>query len=184
MQKNQLFTTDRLILRNWQNSDKEPFFRMSQDPIIMKFLGGLRTREQSAATVDGQISLGKNGEPAFWAAELKSARSFIGFIGVKAINFDASFAETKPGYEIGWRLARDHWGKGYATEGARAALDYAFSNWNMPMIHSFTVPANLASQNVMRKIGMQRVIDGDFDHPSLDEDDPLLRHVLYEIKSA
>lgn len=177
-----LFETQRLILRNWRETDKIPFAQMSQDPAVMEFLGGVRTQAQSDSAVDDQIALYHLGEPAFWAAEQKSSRQFIGFIGVKAINFEAGFAQPAPGYEIGWRLSQTFWGKGFATEASRAALSYAFANWNMPDIYSFTVPANIASQNVMKKIGMRRVEGGDFDHPSLDKNDPLLRHVLYRVE--
>ena len=94
------------------------------------------------------------------------------------MNFEARFT---PSYEIGWRLARPYWGQGLATEGARAALRFAFENWDMPHIHSFTVHANKASQAVMEKIGMTRIKDGDFAHPNLALDDPLSGHVLYVI---
>lgn len=105
----------------------------------------------------------------------------MGFIGVKEINFDAPFADPKPGYEIGWRLGQKFWGRGYATEGAKAALQYAFDEWSVDHIWSFTVPDNLASQKVMRNIGMTRADNGDFAHPALTKDDPLSMHVLYRI---
>ena len=145
----------------------------------MRFLGPVMTRAESDAAIEAQMELMEKGEPAFWAAARKSDDHLIGCIGVKHVSFEASFT---PCYEIGWRLAREHWGMGYATEGAKAALGLAFANWDISEIHSFTVLANVKSQAVMTRIGMSRVEDGDFDHPALAKDDPLLRHVLYRIK--
>ncbi len=174
-----LFETKRLTIRNWQDTDKPHFAKMGQDPEVMKYLGGLRDTAACDQAADDQMALYAKDEPAFWAAELRSSGEFMGFIGVKAINFDAPFAAPNPGYEIGWRLARHFWGQGYATEGAKAALAFAFANWDMDQIWSFTVPENRASQKVMQKIGMFKVVEGDFAHPSLDKDDPLSLHVLY-----
>ena len=145
----------------------------------MQFLGPLLTRQESHAAIAKQVDLMNNGEPAFWAAERKQDNKFIGCIGVKAVSFDALFT---PCYEIGWRLGEAYWGKGYATEGAKAALKLAFHQWGMPEIYSFTVPKNVKSQSVMKKIGMERISDGDFNHPALESGDPLCRHVLYHIE--
>jgi len=173
-----LIETDRIILRRWQDSDKAPFAQMNADPRVMEFLGSPLTPKKSNAAVEAQNALMDKGEPAFWAAARKIDNQFIGMIGVKAVTFAAAFA---PCYEIGWRLSPDHWGRGYATEGAKAALTLAFRDWDMREIYSFTVPKNIKSQAVMQRIGMRRVKDGDFDHPNLSKIDPLLRHVLYRI---
>lgn len=175
-----IIQTKRLTLRNWEETDKIPFAQLNRDPEVMTFLGGLRSKEQSSKLVDEQISIAANGKPVFWVAEHKSSGQFMGFIGVKEINFDAPFADPKPGHEIGWRLAQKFWGQGYATEGALAALHYAFDQWRMDHIWSFTVPENLASQKVMQKIGMTKLESG-FAHPALAPDDPLSIHVLYRI---
>jgi len=176
---NTLIETDRISLRAWQDKDRAIFADINRDHAVMTYLGPPRSFEQSNTFIDAQIALMGMEEPALWAAATKYDDTFIGFIGVKKINFEAHFT---PSYEIGWRLAQQHWGKGYATEGAKAALQYAFANWDMPSIHSFTVHANVKSQAVMERIGMQRVEGGDFDHPSLAKDDPLLGHVLYKIE--
>lgn len=176
-----LIETDRIILRRWQESDRLPFAQMNADPRVIEFLGPPLTPQDSSAAVDKQIALTQNGAPAFWAAARKSDNQFIGAIGVKTVNFDAPFT---PCYEIGWRLAFEHWGQGYATEGAKAALQLAFRDWDMPAIYSFTVPANIRSQAIMQKIGMHRIKDGDFDHPNLAKTDPLCRHILYRIDRA
>lgn len=170
--------TDRLILRAWQERDNEPFAAMNADPMVMRYLGAPLSREQSDDAIANQAKLMDKGEPAFWAVQRKQDNDFMGFIGVKQVNFDASFT---PCYEIGWRLGADYWGQGYATEGAKAALSAAFANWTMLSIYSFTVHDNVKSQSVMQRIGMERVRGGDFAHPNLAKDDPLSKHVLYRI---
>lgn len=124
------------------------------------------------------MALSASGEPCFWAAERHADGALIGFIGVKPRTFAIPIAAD---YEIGWRLGVDYWGSGYASEGARAALAHAFGLLGIPEIFAITVPANRRSQSVMRRIGMERVADGDFDHPLLAEGDPLRQHVLYRI---
>lgn len=176
-----LFETNRLALRNWRDADKAPFAALNRDPEVMTYLGGLRTESQSHGLVEEQMSIAAEGKPVFWVAEHKSSGEFMGFIGVKEINFEAPFVTSKPGYEIGWRLAKKFWGKGYASEGAKAALQYAFRQWTMEHIWSFTVPDNLASQKVMRNIGMAQVKNGNFAHPALAASHPLSLHVLYRI---
>ena len=104
--------------------------------------------------------------------------SFIGFIGLSIPQFEAHFT---PCVEIGWRLARAEWGKGYASEGARAALAFGFERLGLAEIVSFTAVSNLRSRRVMERIGMQRRAAEDFDHPNLPEGHPLRRHVLYRI---
>lgn len=169
--------TERLRLRQWRDEDKAPFARMNQDLSVMKFLGPPLSRSASDAAIKDQLSLMSANEPAFWAVERLDDGQFMGCIGIKRVNFKAAFTPT---YEIGWRLARSFWGRGYATEGAKAALNIGFKRWDLTTVHSFTVPANKASQTVMEKIGMERVIGGDFRHPKLSEDDPLSEHVLYK----
>lgn len=151
---------------------------MNADPKVMEFLGEPLTRQQCDDAIDRQLLLMDEGEPAFWAAERKRDEKLVGMIGVKALDFEAPFG---PGYEIGWRLGVEYWGKGYASEGARAALEVSFANWPLQQIFAITVAANLRSQSVMHKIGMQRVVEGDFDHPALPKDHPLCRHVLFRV---
>ena len=103
---------------------------------------------------------------------------FAGFIGLSIPSFEAPFT---PCVEIGWRLDPEHWNRGYATEGARAALEYGFVSLQLPEIVSFTVPGNVRSRRVMEKIGMTHWASDDFDHPALPEGHPLRRHVLYRI---
>lgn len=170
--------TSRLRLRGWHERDRAPFAKLNIDPHVMKFLGPPLTATQNDAVIDAQMALMLAGHPAFWAVERLSDGQFMGCIGVKEVNFEAAFT---PAYEIGWRLGSEFWGQGYATEGAKAALAYAFETWGMDEIYSFTVLGNVQSQSVMRKIGMTHLPEGSFDHPKLTLDDPLSCHVLYRI---
>jgi RimJ/RimL family protein N-acetyltransferase len=115
----------------------------------------------------------------FWAVEVAGVAPFIGFVGLAIPGFSAHFT---PCIEVGWRLAYDYWGKGYASEAARAALDDGFGRLGCDEIVSFTVPHNVRSRAVMDRLGMRRDPTDDFDHPSLAEGHPLRRHVLYRIR--
>lgn len=114
-----------------------------------------------------------------FAAELRDKASFIGFVGLAVPSFEANFT---PCVEIGWRLSADHWGRGLATEGARAVVGYAFGQLALDELVSFTVPANIRSRRVMEKIGMTHNAADDFEHPNLPEGHPLRRHVLYRLR--
>jgi 3-dehydroquinate dehydratase/shikimate dehydrogenase len=113
-----------------------------------------------------------------WAVSIPDVADFVGFIGLAEPSFNAHFT---PAVEVGWRLAFDHWGKGYATEGAKAALEYGFETLNLNEIVSFTAIQNMRSRRIMEKIGMQHDPKDDFDHPKLPEGHPLRRHVLYRM---
>lgn len=171
--------TDRLLLRPWRDSDRIPFQEMNSDPRVMEFMPSLLTAAESDALIDrAQAHFDRNGYGPF-AAELLKDHSFIGFIGLSVPNFDAPFM---PAVEVGWRLAFDYWGRGLATEGARAAIHYAFGELGLDSLVSFTVPANIRSRRVMEKIEMTHDPRDDFDHPRLPEGHPLRRHVLYRLK--
>jgi RimJ/RimL family protein N-acetyltransferase len=114
----------------------------------------------------------------FWAIEVIGEAPFVGFIGLSVPSFETHFT---PCVEIGWRLAGDYWDRGFATEGARAALTFGFEQLQLNEIVAFTVPANVRSRRVMDKLGMTRNPADDFDHPSIPEGHPLRRHVLYRI---
>jgi RimJ/RimL family protein N-acetyltransferase len=170
--------TDRLILRRWQPADRAPFAKLNANPSVNEFLPGPLTREQSDERAERMdASFDRNGF-GLWAVEVRNVTPFIGFIGLAVPRFDAPFT---PCVEIGWRLSADYWGRGYATEGARAALAFAFDVVGLREVVSFTVPANLRSRRVMEKIGMKRDPAEDFDHPWLPEGHRLQRHVLYRI---
>jgi RimJ/RimL family protein N-acetyltransferase len=171
--------TERLILRKWREGDRELFARMNCDPAVMEHFPALLSREESDALVDrAEAHLEQHGFGP-WAAELRESQEFIGYIGLVIPQFEASFT---PCVEIGWRLAREHWGKGLATEGARALVRHGFEVQRMQELVSFTVPANRRSRRVMMKLGMTHDPRDDFDHPSIPAGHPLRRHVLYRLK--
>jgi len=169
-------TTDRLLLRQWQAIDRDAFVAINQDPAVMRWLGPSLTEAQSDAFCERiQTSWQSNGFGLF-AVERHDTPGFIGYIGLAVPRFEAPFM---PCVEIGWRLARAHWGHGLATEGARAVLDWAVYTLALPNIVSFTVRDNLPSRRVMAKIGLTHNPADDFDHPLLAADNPLRPHVLY-----
>lgn len=173
--------TERLLLRRWRASDRELFARMSADPAVMEFYPAVLSREEADAMVDraeSHIALHEFGP---WACELRDTGEFIGYIGLVVPRFVSAFT---PCVEIGWRLAAAHWGKGLATEGARAVARHAFQDLGMHELVSFTVPANNRSRRVMEKLGMRRDPAEDFDHPLLEEGHPLRRHVLYRLRKG
>jgi RimJ/RimL family protein N-acetyltransferase len=171
--------TERLILRKWRESDRELFARMNCDPAVMEHFPALLSREESDALVDrAEAHLEQHGFGP-WAAELRQSHTFIGYIGLVIPQFEAPFT---PCVEIGWRLARQYWGKGLATEGARALVRHGFQVQRVPELVSLTVPANLRSLRVMEKLEMTRNPQDDFDHPEIPAGSPLRRHVLYRLK--
>jgi RimJ/RimL family protein N-acetyltransferase len=170
--------TGRLLLRQWRDSDRLALREMNADPRVMEFFPGPLTAEASDALFDRvQEHFNRHGFGPF-AVELLDTRLFIGYISLFVPTFDAHFM---PAVEIGWRLAYEHWGKGLATEGARAAINFGFEELALNQIVSFTVPANLRSRRVMERLGMTHNLTDDFDHPGLPEGHPLRRHVLYRI---
>jgi ribosomal-protein-alanine N-acetyltransferase len=170
--------TDRLLLRRWQLADLAAFAALNADPGVNEYLTGPLSREQSdelAKRIDANFDQRGFG---LWAVEVCNVSPFIGFIGLSVPRFESRFT---PCVEIGWRLSADHWGRGYAAEGALAALAFGFDVARLREIVSFTVPANVRSRRVMERIGMKRDPAEDFDHPSLPEGHTLQRHVLYRI---
>lgn len=170
--------TERLVLRPWRSSDREPFAALNADPAVMEHFPSTLTREQSDALVDRIVQRWSEGRPSLWAVEITGVAPFIGFVGLLEPGFDAHFT---PCVEIGWRLARAHWGHGDATEAAHAALRYGFTELGLDEIVSFTTPGNTNSRRVMEKLSLTHDPEDDFDHPSLAEGDPLRRHVLYRL---
>jgi 3-dehydroquinate dehydratase/shikimate dehydrogenase len=174
--------TERLILRSWHEEDLEPFAQLNADPRVREYFPGLLSRQESDASVKLASDHIERYGWGLWAASLLQTGEFIGFIGLGEVPFTAPFNKLTPAVEIGWRLAFNHWEKGYATEGALAALKYGYEILNLEEIVSFTAVANQRSRNVMEKIGMHHDPEDDFDHPKLSEGDPLRRHALYRLK--
>jgi ribosomal-protein-alanine N-acetyltransferase len=165
----------RVALRPWRQDDLEPFAALNADPAVMEFLPGPLTREQAASMIARMQSAIDQRGWGFWAVDLGGR--CIGFTGITHPRFEAHFT---PCVEIGWRLARDAWGHGYATEAAGLALDYGFGELGLREIVAFTTVANVRSRRVMEKLGMQHRPEDDFDHPNL-PGHPLQRHVLYRL---
>lgn len=171
--------TDRLLLRPWRNEDLAPFAALNADPQVMEhFVSTYSRRESDETAARIRARLEQRGY-GFWAVEVKGSEPFVGFVGLAHADFEAPFT---PAVEIGWRLARASWGRGYATEAARAALRFAFAQLGLAEVVSFTVPANRRSRAVMERIGLKRDLGGDFDHPRVVEGHPIRRHVLYRLR--
>jgi 3-dehydroquinate dehydratase/shikimate dehydrogenase len=169
--------TTRLILRPWKDSDFEPFAALCADPRVMQYFPAPLTHTESLELAKKiQSKIEKRGW-GLWAVTLPNIADFIGYIGLNDVDF-------LPSIEIGWRLAFPYWGKGYATEGALAALHYGFTTLNLDEIISFTVPANTPSRRVMEKIGMSHNSQDDFLHPKLPPGHPLQPHVLYRLPKS
>ena len=151
---------------------------MNADPRVTEFLPARLSPEQSDAFVERAEAHFERHGFGLWAVEIPGIVSFAGFVGLSIPRFEAPF---QPCVEIGWRFGAEHWGKGYATEGARAALAFGFDECGLEEIVSFTAPQNVRSRRVMERIGMSHDPADDFDHPLLAEGHPLRRHVLYRI---
>ena len=173
-----IIQTERLILRTWKKKDAYDYFQINQDQKVIEFLRGTLTMEQ----VNDFISAVNNHQDrhgyTLWAACLKETDELMGFIGLNYTDWETSFT---PAVEVGWRLGSQYWGKGYATEGAKASLEYGFKKCGLKEIVSFTVPTNVRSLRVMEKIGLNRDVNGDFFHPKLPVDHKLSHHVLYRL---
>ncbi|HZT18675.1 MAG TPA: GNAT family N-acetyltransferase [Dongiaceae bacterium] len=170
--------TERLILRPWEAEDLDPFAALNADPDVTAFLGEPFTRSRSDEMAGRIRSHWEEHGFGLWAVELPGREPFIGFVGLSIPRFEAPFT---PCVEVGWRLARAHWGRGYASEGARAALAFGFDTLKLKEIVSFTAVANARSRRVMERIGMRRSEGEDFDHPGLPAGHALRPHVLYRI---
>jgi ribosomal-protein-alanine N-acetyltransferase len=172
-----MLRTERLVLRRWREEDLEPFAALNADPEVMRHFPAMLTRAESDAMVARiEASFEERGY-GLWAAEVLGGPPNIGMFGLASQTFRAHYT---PAVEVGWRLAKAHWGNGYAPEGARAALDFAFDDLGLDEVVSMTTVANDKSRRVMEKIGMTRDPADDFEHPNVK--DPRLRpHVLYRI---
>lgn len=173
--------TQRVLMRGWRDEDLDPFAALNADPEVMEFMPRCLERAECDAIV-GRIRdhFARRGF-GWWAVETRDGGEFIGFVGISVPRFEAQFT---PCVEVGWRLARAHWGRGYATEAARAAIAFGFEQAGLDEIVSFTAAINTRSQAVMRQLGMIRDPAEDFDHPALPKTHRLCRHVLYRIRPA
>lgn len=173
--------TTGLKLRPWQDTDLEPFAALNADPRVMEHYQRPLSRPESDALANRLGKLLIEQGFGFWALEITANKTFIGCLGLMRPTFQAHFT---PCIDIGWRLAAEHWGRGYATEAATAALSHAFDALEATEVVSFTVPENHRSTRVMERLGMQRTPEDDFNHPQLPEGHRLRAHVLYRLSSA
>ncbi|SDQ32435.1 Protein N-acetyltransferase, RimJ/RimL family [Thermostaphylospora chromogena] len=171
--------TERLIMRRWREEDREPFAAMNADPEVMEHFPAPLTREQSDAMIDRIERAFDEQGYGLWALEEKATGRFIGFTGLVWQRFEAPFT---PALEVGWRLARHAWGRGYATEAGRRAIEEGFARTEVDEIVSITAVGNVRSRAVMERLGLTRDPADDFDHPLIPEGHPLRPHVLYRIR--
>lgn len=171
--------TQRLLLREWRDADLAPFADLNADPRVMQYLPTTLTREESDSFVRTRLvpSFAERGYGP-WAVERRDTAELIGFVGLIEQTFPAPFT---PAVEVGWRLAWEHWGQGFATEAARASIDHGFTAAGLVEIVSMTVPANWRSRAVMERLGMTRDVADDFNHPRVPPGSPLSAHVLYRL---
>lgn len=172
--------TPRLYLRQWRADDLPAFARMTADPEVMHYFPKTLDKAESDALASRiQSLLGERGW-GFWALELKETQSFIGFVGLHVQSAEVVIPHT-PFVEIGWRLDKAHWRKGYTYEAATATMDFAFDTLALEHVFAFTLISNSPSRGVMEKLGMVNT-QQDFDHPNLlDLPDDKKRHCLYKI---
>jgi RimJ/RimL family protein N-acetyltransferase len=169
--------TARLLLRQWRSSDRAPFAQLNADPRVMEFFPSTLTREQSDVIADRCESFISEHGWGLWAVELKTAGSFIGFVG---LNIPAGQLPFSPCVEIGWRLAFDYWGHGFATEAAEQALRVGFDVLDLKEIVSFTAVINHRSRAVMERLRMTQ--SAPFEHPNVPIGSPLREHCLYRAR--
>lgn len=170
--------TERLLLRQWRNDDLEPFAALNADPETMRFFPEPPSRAASDLLAEHARRQIEDEGWGLWAVEVVGGASFIGFVGLARPSFEEHFT---PAVEVGWRLAREHWGRGYATEAGRAAVAYGFEEVGLEEIVSFTSELNEPSWRVMERLGMSHDPADDFEHPRVPVGHPLRPHVLYRL---
>lgn len=178
MSKKYLFTSKRLGFRNWQPIDLNQMAALNADQEVMEFFPSTQSKKKTKEFIDRMQDLFARRKHCYFAVEKRETNQFIGFIGLGYQTFEAPFT---PCVDIGWRLARKFWGNGYATEGARRCLQYAFEDLKLSEMNSIASVSNLRSTHVMEKIGMKKNME--FEHPKLIDYPHLNPCVLYRIKN-
>ncbi len=171
--------TERLALRRWRDGDRQPFAELNADPVVMEHFVTTLSRAGSDAMVDRLEARFDDHGWGLWAVEVIGGAPFIGYVGLSPADFEAPFT---PATEVGWRLAHEAWGNGYATEAARAALSFGFDEAGMDEVDSWTAVGNVRSQAVMERLGMRRDPGGDFEHPRVPVGHPVRPQVLYRLR--
>ena len=155
--------TDRLILREWGEGDGDRFYEAMNTPAVMRHLGGVQDRATWEAALGRINGFQRDFGHTFWIVERKSDGELLGFCGLKRVNAEGT--SLKGEYEIGWRLRESAWGKGYAKEAAIASMDLAFDRFGARLVVALTIGPNEESQGLMKRLGMSRRQDLDFDDP-------------------
>lgn len=175
-----MLRTERLVLRRWRDADRAAFHALNSDPAVMATIGPVMSRAESDAFLNRIEARFDEHGFGLWCVE--HAGDVVGFTGFMVPWF-------RDGVEIGWRIRSEHWGRGYAPEAARACLDHGFATpevggLGFDEVISFTAATNTRSRRVMEKLGLERDVAGDFEHPGVPTGDPLRPHVLYRITAA
>lgn len=173
-----MIETERLILRPFEPGDLDAFAAINADAEVMRHFAAMPDRAGTATLMERLAERRADAGFGMSAAVERESGRFLGMIGIQTVPFEQAFT---PAVEVGWRLRRDAWGHGYATEGARAAMAEGFTRFGLHEIVAFTLPVNLRSRAVMERLGMTSDPNDDFDHPLLAEDHPMRRHVLYRV---
>lgn len=176
-----LYETKRLILREWQDKDFEPFSKLGQNESVMEFFPKIFNQQDTLELISRIKDKFKANGFGFYTVVLKDSEQFVGSIGLNIPDFEAHFT---PCVEIGWRVAKEYWGQGLAVEAAQKCLDIGFNEFNLNEIVSFTARVNKKSERVMQKLGMVHDVKGDFYHPKLEINHPLALHVLYRMPKS
>ena len=175
---NYIIKTERLGLRNWQTKDISLAGKMNANKYVMEFFPNTWSQKQTEDFIQRMKKHFRRHGFCYFAAERLDTKEFIGFIGLMNQTYKTPFA---PFVDIGWRLTPEAWKNGFATEGAKACLDFAFSRLNLDKVYAIAPELNIKSQHIMRKIGMRKHIH--FEHPKLAVDEPLKKCVVYEISA-
>ncbi|MBL6445122.1 GNAT family N-acetyltransferase [Fulvivirga sp. 29W222] len=174
-----LFQSERLGFRNWSINDLDEMYAINSNKEVMEFFPRAPTKEETNSFISRMQKQFEQNQFCYFAVEKTENREFIGFIGISTQDYEADFT---PCIDIGWRIKKSAWHKGYATEGAKATLDYAFNKLQLKHIYAIAPAVNTRSEAVMKKIGMSKVKN--FIHPQLINDKRLGKCVLYEIKAV
>ena len=174
-----IFKSERIGFRNWLTTDIEIMAEINSDEQVMEFFPGIKSKQETTEFIERMQNQLQEKGFCYYAVDKLETRELIGFIGLSEQVFTSDFT---PCIDIGWRLKKDEWNKGYATEGAKKCLDYAFSKLKLEKIIAVAPIANLKSEQVMKKIGMKKVKN--FNHPALAENERLRECSLYEISTG
>jgi len=183
MTSNNYLETERLICRPWRTEDLDPFSALCADPEVMRYFPSTLTRLETHALMDRAMAKQEKDGFCFAPVVTRTENEFLGFVGLSIPSYPTPLP-FDPCVEIGWRLKRSAWGKGFASEAATAWLRFGFETINLTEVVSFTAAQNHPSRKVMERIGMSRDVAGDFDHPILDKDHLLAKHVLYRLSAG